>query len=64
MVVDELNVTSGPGTQYVTEFVLHDGAEVSMLEKRGNWVRLTLPGGETQGWVPANTVEAVGGNSQ
>ena len=61
VVVDELNVTSGPGSQYVTEFVLHSGAEVSLIEQRGSWIRLTLPGGETQGWAPARTVELITG---
>ncbi len=53
IVATEVDVTSGPGTQYVTEFTLHDGAEVRVVEARGSWVRLALPGGELEGWVPA-----------
>ena len=59
VVASEVNVTSGPGSQYVTEFTLHNGAEVNLVETRGNWVRLALPGGELQGWAPASAVEAV-----
>lgn len=59
IVATEVNVTSGPGSQYVTEFTLHSGTEISLLEKRGNWVRLALSDREMQGWAPANTVEAV-----
>ncbi len=59
IVAKEVAVTSGPGAQYVTEFTLHNGAEVDLVEQRGNWVRLALPGGELEGWVPASTIEAV-----
>jgi hypothetical protein len=61
IVAAEVGVTSGPGAQYVTEFTLHNGAEVNLVEARGNWVRLAVPGGELEGWVPASTVEALNG---
>ncbi len=61
IVAETVDVTSGPGGQYVAEFTLHGGAEVSLVETRGSWVRLALPGAELEGWVPANTVEAVSG---
>ncbi len=61
VVAAEVDVTSGPGTQYVTEFILHSGAEVDLVEVRPNWVRLALPGGELEGWVPASAVEPLRG---
>ncbi len=61
VLASEVDVTSGPGTQYVTEFTLHSGAEVALIETRGNWVRLTLPGDELQGWVPTNAIARIGG---
>ena len=61
IVASEVDVTSGPSSQHVTEFTLHGGTEVSLIETRGNWIRLTLPGGRFQGWVPASAVEAVTG---
>ena len=59
VVADVVNVVSGPGSQYVTEFALHSGAEASLIEQRGNWVRLALLDGQLQGWVPASAVEQV-----
>jgi hypothetical protein len=60
VVAPEVAVASGPGPQYVTEFELHSGAEVELLETRGSWKRLALPGEEgLEGWVPAAAVEAV-----
>ncbi len=59
IVAEQVNVTNGPGEQYTVQFTLHDGAEVGLLEKRGQWAKLALPGGETTGWVPASAVEPV-----
>jgi cytochrome c-type biogenesis protein CcmH/NrfG len=59
IVADVVDVTSGPGAQYMATFSLHSGAEVSLVETRGSWVRLVLPGGELEGWVPGSAVEAV-----
>jgi hypothetical protein len=61
IVAGEIVVTSGPGSQYVTEFSLHSGTEVSLVEQRQNWVRLAVPDSELQGWVPANAVAKIGG---
>jgi hypothetical protein len=61
IVATEVDVTSGPGAQYLTEFTLHSGAEVDLVEARGNWVRLALPGAGLEGWVPASTIESVNG---
>lgn len=61
IVAAEVGVTSGPGAQYITEFALHSGAEVDLVEVRENWVRLALPDGELEGWVPGSAVEAVTG---
>ena len=59
IIAESVDVVSGPGLQYETEFALHGGAEASLVEMRGNWARLALPGGELQGWVPADAVEPV-----
>jgi tetratricopeptide (TPR) repeat protein len=61
IVASEVDVTSGPGSQYLTEFTLHSGAEVDLVEVRGSWARLALPGGELEGWVPVTTVETIQG---
>ena len=59
VVAAEVNVTSGPGVQYPAELALQSGAEIELVERRGSWVRLALPGGELEGWVPAHTVESL-----
>ena len=59
VVLPTVDVSSGPGTQYVTEFALHAGAEVSLVEERATWVRLALRGGQLEGWVPTEAVERV-----
>ncbi len=61
IIVEEVDVTSGPGSQYVVEFSLHTGTEVSIIERRNNWIRLGLPGGRLQGWVPSDAVEPIDG---
>ena len=59
IVVEEVDVVSGPGNRYTPEFTLHAGAETGLVERRGAWARITLPGGSLQGWVPAASVEEV-----
>ncbi len=59
IVVPEVNVSSGPGEQFATQFTLHNGAEVELVEARGQWAKLALPGGETTGWLPAGAIEAI-----
>ena len=59
IVADAVNVLSGPGDQYPTEFELHTGTETHLIEERGSWVRVALGEGKLQGWVPAPDVERV-----
>jgi hypothetical protein len=55
VVADEVAVHSGPGDGYLTEFTLHAGAEVRVVERWGGWLRVTLPG-DLQGWTPGHSV--------
>ena len=59
IVAGAVEVMSGPGDRYITEFELHAGAEARLIEERGSWARVALPGDELQGWVPAAAVELV-----
>ncbi len=61
VVVAEVDVTTGPGAQYTTVFTTCGGTEVHVIEMRGNWVRVALPSGDVEGWVPASAAEAVNG---
>jgi len=55
VVAAEVEVYSGPGDDYLAEFTLHAGVEVRLIERRGDWVRIALPG-DLQGWAPGEAV--------
>lgn len=61
VIAENVDVMSGPGgaDQYVVEFELHSGAEVTQLESRDRWRRVSLPGHDFQGWVSADSIELV-----
>ncbi|HAL46930.1 MAG: tetratricopeptide repeat protein [SAR202 cluster bacterium] len=60
VILDEsVQVHSGPGVQYATEFEIHAGAETELLEVRDAWARISIAAPELQGWVPNTTLETV-----
>jgi hypothetical protein len=59
IVATETAVTSGPGPQYPTQFTVHSGTAVHILKQHPQWIQITLPGDQLQGWVPAGAVTAV-----
>ncbi len=59
VVESSVDVMSGPGDQYGTEFTLHGGAQVRLVDSRQGWVRIALSGGDFQGWAPSSAVEAI-----
>jgi len=60
VVASKVEVMSAPNADAVTLFDLHAGARVRILEERGGWRRVTLPGEEFQGWMKAGDVEKIG----
>jgi SH3-like domain-containing protein len=60
VVASKVQVMSAPNVEAVVLFDLHAGAQVRILEERGDWRRVTLPGEEFQGWMEAGDVEEVG----
>ena len=58
--VENVDVNSNPGEGGITQVTLHSGAQVRLLEIRGQWARLSLPGDQFQGWIPVETVEEIG----
>ncbi|HNT77542.1 MAG TPA: tetratricopeptide repeat protein [Anaerolineae bacterium] len=58
VVAPSVEVRSGPGADYLTEFTLHAGAEVRVIEERGDWARIRLPG-DLQGWAPGEAIVVV-----
>jgi len=51
-----LKAQSGPAEDFITLFELHEGAELRLLERRGDWIRVGL-GAELEGWIPREGVE-------
>jgi len=59
VIVPSVAVQGLPTESSVTQFELHDGAEVDLLEQRNGWVKIGLLGDESQGWLPATAVESL-----
>ncbi|NOY69375.1 MAG: hypothetical protein GXP53_07785, partial [Deltaproteobacteria bacterium] len=61
VIVDEsVTARKGNGESYAKSFDrrLHAGTEFVLIEKRGNWLNVSLPDGRTC-WVPAQSAEMV-----
>ena len=59
VIVESVEVVSGPGPQYATEFTLHSGSQVKVIDSRRGWTMVTLPGGELRGWVSEHGIESI-----
>jgi len=60
IVAPVVTVSSSPGEEYATEYRLFSGAEVNLLETRGDWAHLAGTGGDAfDGWIPLDTVETI-----
>jgi len=57
LVADSVDVTNGPGAEYSRALTLHSGAELKLIETRGQWALVALPGDQFQGWVPLEAIE-------
>jgi hypothetical protein len=55
----EVAVRTGPGTDFVLEFQLHEGTKVRLREGRDEWIRISVPGTDLEGWLPSDAVEAI-----
>ncbi|MBI9045885.1 MAG: tetratricopeptide repeat protein [Anaerolineaceae bacterium] len=58
VLASEVEVKSGPAEDYVTEFKLHSGTEVQMIEQQNGWSRIQISG-DLQGWLPTETIEII-----
>ena len=54
----EAKAYSGNSETYQVVFVLHDGAEVEVAERRGGWIQVLLPEGR-RGWVRLHELEVL-----
>lgn len=50
VITQEIAVMSGPSDEFLMLFTLHEGTELSVLERRDAWVRIGLSDGR-QGWI-------------
>jgi hypothetical protein len=48
-------VRNGPGENFETAFVLHEGAEAVVEGERGAWTEISLPG-DLRGWISADLI--------
>lgn len=55
VLVDDVQVMSGPDTSYLELFTLHEAMELRIVENREDWVRFALPDGR-QGWVMSDHI--------
>jgi tetratricopeptide (TPR) repeat protein len=58
VVAPEVNALSGPGEEFKQILLLHDGTEVRIRERRGDYLLVQLSGG-SGGWIRAEAVERV-----
>jgi tetratricopeptide (TPR) repeat protein len=56
----EATVRSGPFDDAQNAFAVHDGAELSVLDRREDWLQVADGAGKT-GWLPAKQVEVLPG---
>ena len=57
VIAESVEAVDGPGSQFGTEFTLHSGAQVRVVDSRKGWVMVELPGGELKGWLPSLGIE-------
>ncbi len=60
VVTDNVTVRSGPFDGAQTAFIARDGAELSVLDRHGDWVQVADGSGKI-GWLPAKQVEVFPG---
>jgi tetratricopeptide (TPR) repeat protein len=51
---------SGPFDDAQNAFVIHDGAELSLLDQHGDWIQVAVAPGKS-GWLPVKQVEILPG---
>lgn len=55
-------VSDGPGVEFATDFNINGGTTVNVSETQGKWVRLAVPEGAGENWLPAEAIESVAAN--
>jgi tetratricopeptide (TPR) repeat protein len=60
VIAAETTARSGPFDEAQSAFTLHDGAELSVLDRHGDWVQVASGAGKT-GWLPVKQVAILPG---
>jgi tetratricopeptide (TPR) repeat protein len=55
----EIVVKSTPNNSGSDLFVIHEGLKVRIIEKQGNYYRIILNDGKSQGWIPRESAEII-----
>jgi Tetratricopeptide repeat len=59
VVMPSVAISDGPTAGSTTGYNLAGGTEVKVIDHAGGWVRLDVPQGAGEAWVPANAVEPI-----
>lgn len=59
VVAPQVEISNGPGPEFGVQFALPGGAEVELVETRGDWVRIVEMGNGATGWAPREAVATV-----
>jgi tetratricopeptide (TPR) repeat protein len=55
----EVVVKSAPNNSGADLFIIHEGLKVRIIEKQGNYYRIILDDGKSQGWIPRENAEII-----
>jgi tetratricopeptide (TPR) repeat protein len=55
----EVVVKSSPGNSGSDLFVIHEGLKVRIIDRQGNYYRIMLEDGKSQGWIPRESAEII-----
>ena len=55
---EEIDVRSGPGSDFILEFQLHEGTEVTVEDEKGEWALVRLSE-DMKGWTPDKGIEEI-----
>ncbi len=58
LLVNDAEIMSGPGEDYLEIYRLYSAAELRVLEQHGDWVRFILPD-QRQGWIQSRVIEII-----
>jgi tetratricopeptide (TPR) repeat protein len=55
----EVTVKSTPNNSGSDLFIIHEGLKVRIIDKQGNYYRIILDDGKSQGWIPRESAEII-----